>query len=76
MIVMMTQDINECKKLYKEIGRSFSKLDKWSYYILTSHEEFEKEFGRKADRRRKLYNGMLKCNLYQFYGERPPKTGK
>ncbi len=71
-------DINECKKLYKEIGRSFSKLDKWSYYILTSHEEFEKEFGRKADRRRKLYNGMLKCNLYQFYGERPPKpeTGK
>lgn len=66
-------DIEECKKLYRAIGKNFSKLDRWSYYILTSHEEFEKEFGRKADRRRKLYNGMLKCCLYQYYGAPPKK---
>lgn len=71
-------DINECKKLYRALGKSFGKLDNWSYYILTSHEDFEREFGRKANRRRKLYNGMLKCNLYQYYGEKPPigKAGK
>lgn len=66
-------DIDECKKLYRDIGRNFSKLDRWSYYILTSHEEFEKEFGRTADKRRKLYNGMLKCCLYQYYGAPPKK---
>lgn len=65
-------DINECKKLYSSIGKSFDKLDRWSYYILTSHEDFEHEFGKKANRKRKLYNGMLKCNLYQYYGEKPP----
>ena len=52
-------EIKECEKLYKEIGKSFNALDKWSYY-----------------KKRKLYNGMIKCNLYQFFGERPPKTNK
>lgn len=67
-------DKEECKKLYKSIGRSFSALDRWSYYILTSHDEFEREFGRKADRRRKIYNGMLRCCLYQYYGNKPKKN--
>lgn len=66
-------DMAESKKLYKAIGKSFGELDKWSYYILTSHEEFEREFGRKADRRRKIYNGMLRCHLYQYYGNKPKK---
>lgn len=66
-------DINDCKKLYSEIHNNFSNLDRWSYYILTSHEEFEKEFGQKADRRRKIYNGMLRCWLYQYYGNKPDK---
>lgn len=66
-------DVNECKKLYRDIHKNFSSLDKWSYYILTSHEEFEREFGQKADRRRKIYNGMLRCWLYQFYGNKPSK---
>lgn len=66
-------DLEECKRLYSDIYKSFSKLPKWSYYILTSHEEFEKEFGRKADRRRKIYNGMLRCWLYQYYGNKPDK---
>lgn len=66
-------EIKECEKLYKDIGESFKKLDKWSYYIITSNESFEKLFGKTANKKRKLYNGMIKCNLYQFFGERPPK---
>lgn len=69
-------DREECRKLYKEIGRSFSQLDRWSYYILTSHDEFEREFGRRADRRRKIYNGMLRCCLYQYYGNKPERKRK
>ena len=42
-------------------------------YLITSYEDFEKEFGQEADKRRKLYNGMLKTNLYQYIGPRPPK---
>ena len=64
------------RKLYKEIGKSFNALDKWSYYIIASNENFESLFGKKANKKRKLYNGMIKCNLYQFFGERPPKTNK
>ena len=66
-------DLEESKRLYKDIFKSFSALDRWSYYILTSHEEFEKEFSKKADRRRKIYNGMLRCWLYQYYGNKPDK---
>lgn len=66
-------DDNMCKKLYSSMGKALSKLDKWSYYILTSNEDFEKSFGKKADKKRKLYNGMLKCNIYQYFGERPPR---
>lgn len=66
-------EIRECEQLYKDIGCAFKKLDKWSYYIITSNENFEKLFGKNANKKRKLYNGMIKCNLYQFFGERPPK---
>ena len=66
-------DEEMCKKLYSDMGNAFKKLDKWSYYILTSNEDFEKSFAKKADKKRKLYNGMLKCNIYQYFGERPPK---
>jgi putative N6-adenine-specific DNA methylase len=66
-------EIKECEQLYKEIGKNFKKFDKWSYYIITSNENFEKLFGKTANKKRKLYNGMIKCNLYQFFGQRPPK---
>lgn len=56
--------------LYNEMGQSFAPLKTWSQFILTSDENFEKKFGRKADKKRKLYNGTLKVDLYQFYGER------
>lgn len=67
-------DEEMCKKLYTAMGNSFKKLDKWSYYILTSNEDFEICFGKKADKKRKIYNGMLKCNIYQYFGERPPRV--
>lgn len=59
----------ECEELYKKLGRAFSKNKSWSYYILTSHEEFERLYGKKADKRRKVYNGMIKCNVYQYFGK-------
>ncbi len=60
-------------KLYREFGESFRKLDTWSAYMITSYEDAERYFGRKADRNRKLYNGMLRTYFYQFIGPRPPK---
>lgn len=63
----------EVKKLYQEMGRAFKPLDTWSIYVLTSHPGFEQLFGRKADKRRKLYNGRIECQYYQYYGPRPPK---
>lgn len=64
--------------LYQEIGRAFSRLDCWSEYVITSYEQAEKYIGRKADKNRKIYNGMIKTYYYQFLGPRPPKreTGK
>lgn len=59
--------------LYKEIGKVFSSLDAWSYYIITSYEDAQKYIGRKADKNRKIYNGMMKTYFYQFMGPRPPK---
>lgn len=66
-------DAKECAELYAGMGKAFSHLSDWSYYILASDEQFEKNFGRKADKRRKIYNGMIKCNIFQYYGKRPPK---
>ncbi|SHH24995.1 putative N6-adenine-specific DNA methylase [Caloranaerobacter azorensis DSM 13643] len=65
---------NEVNKLYRKLGKTFSKLDTWSIYVLTSNEKFEKLFGRKADKKRKLYNGRIKVDYYQFYGPKPPKN--
>ncbi|WCK52752.1 class I SAM-dependent RNA methyltransferase [Aneurinibacillus sp. Ricciae_BoGa-3] len=63
----------EVEKLYQTMGEVFTNLDKWSYYILTSYEQFEQFFGKKADKNRKLYNGNIKSYFYQYYGPRPPK---
>lgn len=65
-------EIRECEALYRQIGKAFSNLPDWSYYILTSNEQFEQHFGRKATKKRKVYNGMLKCNVYQYFT--PKKT--
>ena len=60
-------------RLYTEIGQAFSRLDSWSAYIITSYEDAERYIGRKADKNRKIYNGMLKTYFYQFSGPKPPK---
>lgn len=64
-------ELKEAESLYKEMGRVFKNLETWSYYIITSHEEFEKLFGKKATKKRKLYNGMIKTYYYQYFGPRP-----
>ncbi|MBP7332321.1 MAG: class I SAM-dependent RNA methyltransferase [Firmicutes bacterium] len=66
-------DIKQAEELYREMGKAFKSLDTWSYYILAAHPNFERLFGRKPDRKRKLYNGRLQCNYYQYYGPRPPR---
>ena len=58
------------------IAASFDRLDTWSKYIITSYEDAEKYLGRKADKNRKIYNGMIKAYYYQYLGPRPPKQGK
>ena len=62
--------------LYREFGESYKRLDTWSAYMITSYEEAEKYFGRKADKNRKIYNGMLKTYFYQFQGPKPPRREK
>ena len=63
--------LKECEELYAKLGSVFSKLDRWSYYILAADEAFETHFGKRADKRRKVYNGMIKCNVFQYFGNRP-----
>ena len=63
-------------QLYREIGESYERLDKWSMYLITSYEKAENDIGRKADKNRKIYNGMLKTYYYQFLGPRPPKKNQ
>ncbi|OUO77093.1 RNA methyltransferase [Blautia sp. An249] len=60
-------------QIYQQIGESFRRLDKWSMYVITSYEHAEREIGRKADKNRKIYNGMLKTYFYQFLGPKPPR---
>ena len=62
--------------LYTEIGKAYQGLDSWSMYMITSYEDTEKYIGRKADRNRKIYNGMLKTYYYQFLGPKPPKKNR
>lgn len=59
--------------LYTEIGQRFNRLDAWSMYLITAYEDAEKYIGRKADKNRKIYNGMMKTYFYQFMGPRPPR---
>lgn len=62
--------------LYREFGESFKRLDSWSAYMITSYEDAERYFGRKADKNRKIYNGMLKTYFYQFLGPKPPRQNR
>lgn len=60
-------DIKNAREIYRTMGKIFTQERGWAYYIISPDEEFEKIFGRKADKRRKLYNGMIKCQLYMYF---------
>lgn len=64
--------IREAEQLYREMAKVFATLPTWGKNVITSYPNFERVYGRRADRRRKLYNGKLQCQYYQFLGPRPP----
>ncbi len=67
-------ELEDVERLYRNMGSIFGADKTWSVYILTSHEGFERLYGRKADKKRKLFNGNVKTDYYQYFGERPPKN--
>lgn len=64
---------DQIRKLYRELAQIKKDLDTWSFYILTAYPHLERVFGQRATKRRKLYNGNIECQYYQYYGPRPPK---
>ncbi len=60
-------DVKGAEKLYAEMGKVFTEKEGMSYYIISPHDKFEEIFGREAKRKRKLYNGMIKCTLYMYF---------
>ncbi len=69
-------ELEEVKQLYKVLGNILRPYKTWSKYIITSYEAFEKIYGEKATKNRKLYNGRIKTYFYQYYGEKPPRPKK
>lgn len=65
-------DKAEVEQMYREMGKVFTPLETWSIYMLTSNEDFESLFGRPATKKRKLFNGFIKTDYYQYWGKRPP----
>lgn len=63
-------------ELYRQFGESFQRLDSWSAYMITGYEDAQRYFGRKADKNRKIYNGMLRTYFYEFLGPKPPAKKK
>ena len=62
-------------ELYRSFGEALKRLDSWSVYVISSYEDTEKYLGMKAAKKRKIYNGMIKTDYYQFPGPKPPKKG-
>lgn len=67
------EDKADLPVLYGQIGKAYANLDYWSMYLITSYEDAERYIGKKADKNRKIYNGMIKTYFYQFMGPKPPK---
>jgi putative N6-adenine-specific DNA methylase len=63
----------EVEQMYKAMGEAFNKMETWSKYIMTSHEGFEEFYGKKATKKRKLFNGFIRTDYYQYWGPRPPR---
>ena len=69
-------DKQECEQLYKVLGERYAQLDTWSMFLITAFSDAEKFIGRKADKNRKIYNGMMKTYFYQYMGPKPPRREK
>lgn len=67
-------DKKAVEHMYKEMGQAFEKLDTWSVYIMTSNEQFEQFYGKPATKKRKLFNGFIRTDLYQYWGKKPPRN--
>ena len=65
----------ELPELYRVLGERYERLPSWSMYLITAYEDAEKYIGRKADKNRKIYNGMMKTYFYSYLGEKPPRRG-
>lgn len=70
------EDAESVKGIYKDMGKVFGKLSDWSFVVVTSSPDFERNYGKKATKNRKLYNGMLKSYIYTYLGPRPPRRDK
>ena len=66
----------DAERLYAAFGKAYFDSENWKLFLLSSHTEFERTFGRTADKKRKLYNGMIKCDLYMYFGPEPAAAGK
>ena len=67
------EDKRDLPAIYGKLGAAFKKLETWSMFVITSYEDASKAIGKKADKNRKIYNGMIKTRFYQFLGPKPPK---
>ena len=70
------EDKKDLPALYQTLGERYRALDSWSMYLITSYEDAERYLGKKADKNRKIYNGMLKTYFYQYAGPKPPRREK
>lgn len=70
----LIKDEKELSTLYRDFGKVFSSLDNWSLYLITAYNQFEKAFGKRAEKTRKLFNSGIECRLYTYLGARPPKN--
>lgn len=64
------------EEMYSQMGNAFARLDTWSIYMLTSNENFEQVYGKPATKKRKLFNGFIRTDYYQYWGKRPPRNDK
>jgi putative N6-adenine-specific DNA methylase len=70
------EEIGPLRALYRTIGERYRQLDSWSMYLISAYEQAEQDIGRKADKNRKVYNGMIKAYYYQYLGPKPPGRGR
>ena len=66
-------DVEQAREIARDMGKLYRTLDKWNFYFLSPVETFERDFGRRADKKRYIYNAGIKCSYYSFNGPKPPR---